>query len=670
MHSPTLPALALTVFLSLDLYAVPAKLEPPQIEDIYLTDAVATPITLKDGRSAIYCRSWVDEKTHQMRQSLWRVDDSGPAHPMEPGEPDGYSPMLTPNGEWILFYSARAFPDDTPAFTPVPRYSDTAADLWLMPVAGGKAIPLVGPRKPYGRVITDRFYGRVVFSPDGKRLAFVADDGRDPRTASEKANDVVVVREDQGEGYEGYTATAVWIADLANKPGELGATKVERVTPDDAYWYGDPQWAPDGSFLVVCANRTAEQESARYSINRNFDLWKISLPRKEIKQLTAAPGPDFSPRISPDGRQIAYLSSPRKGPHIDVFNLTLVDLQTGRVKSVHDFHAQPESPTSMVSPSSPLPDDCWRDGNHIAISGFRGLPVVTQLVNIETGEVTPDAKPAPARSPPVPASNPKLPPRLRAKDEPVHWTSFDGTEVEGVLTRPPQEVAGPPYKLLVIPHGGPHYRATSGGGAMEQFFATRGYLVFQPNFRGSTGYGLKFLDADHLDFGGGDMRDILTGIEKLITDGLARRDQQYIYGVSYGGYTTTWMVGHTNQFRAAVAQNAVTDFDVMWHLSDIQSYTEYEMGGMPWEVPERMRERSPLTYASHAKTPTLILHSLNDRRCPIAMGRMFYRALKQTGVETSMVVYPDEGHGIKQPAHRADVLQRTYEWFEAHAGEK
>src|SRR5207253_1278984 len=150
------------------------------------------------------------------------------------------------------------------------------------------------------------------------------------------------------------------------------------------------------------------------------------------------------------------------------------------------FHAQPELPTDMVSPSSPLPDDCWRDGNHVAISGFRGLPAISQLVDIETGEVAPDAKPAAERSPLLPASNPKLPPRLRAKDEAIRWASFDGTEVEGVLTRPPQEVASAPYKLLVIPHGGPHYRA-SGGGATEQFFATRGYVVFQPNFRGSTG---------------------------------------------------------------------------------------------------------------------------------------------------------------------------------------
>jgi dipeptidyl aminopeptidase/acylaminoacyl peptidase len=164
------------------------------------------------------------------------------------------------------------------------------------------------------------------------------------------------------------------------------------------------------------------------------------------------------------------------------------------------------------------------------------------------------------------------------------------------------------------------------------------------------------------------MRDILAGVDELIGGGQVDRDRQFVYGVSYGGYMTCWLVGHTNQFRAAVAQNAVTDLDAMWHLSDLQSWTEYEMGGLPWEVPDRMREHSPLTYAAKVRTPTLILHSLNDRRCPIAMGRMFYRALKKNDVETGMVIYPDEGHPIKQLPHREDVLRRVLEWFDAHGG--
>ncbi len=132
---------------------------------------------------------------------------------------------------------------------------------------------------------------------------------------------------------------------------------------------------------------------------------------------------------------------------------------------------------------------------------------------------------------------------------------------------------------------------------------------------------------------------------------------------SYGGYMTTWLVGHTNQFRAAVAQNAVTEMNVMWGLSDLQSWTAWELHGQPWEVPDAMRRHSPLTYADQVRTPTLLLNSREDRRCPIAMGRMFYQALLTRGVPTEMVVYPGEGHGIKQPKHQVDVLERTLAWF-------
>lgn len=157
------------------------ELLPPQLSDIHKLDAAVDAITLADGRTAIYIRQRVDEQTHTMSQSLWRVADGSAPHAMEAGEPDGFAPMLSPDGKWILFLSTRPFADGTPAFKPVPPYSDPAADIWLIPVAGGRATPLGGKTKPYGRVITDKFYGRIAFSPDGRRVVFVADDGRDPR---------------------------------------------------------------------------------------------------------------------------------------------------------------------------------------------------------------------------------------------------------------------------------------------------------------------------------------------------------------------------------------------------------------------------------------------------------------------------------------------------------
>ena len=663
---------AWVVLVVLAVSSVPCvgeELLPPQIEDLYHTDVAVSAITIRDGKSVIYVRQRVDPQTRTVKQSLWRVDAGTEPRPVEPGEPDASSPMVSPDGRWILFLSTRPFEDGTPAVVPVPPYSDQAADIWFLPLEGGPAIPLGGKGKPYGRVITDTFYGRIGFSPDGKRLLFVADDGRDRRTEQERRNNVIVVRDDQGEGYEGYSPTQVWVADLLEHPDEMAAGQITRLTPDN-YWYGDPQWSPDGSFVVVHANRTPEQESVRYSINHNYDLWKIRLGDRQMEQLTTGPGPEFCPRIAPDGKRLVCLSSPRKGPHRDIFNLLVVELTSNgpRSRLIYDQHVTPEKPPPHLSPEFPLPDGCWRDHERVAFTAASGVKSIPQCVNVDVGpEAVEDTPPpTPKRSPLLPPNNPRKAPRLSAEDEIVRWKSVDGLEIEGVLTKPPASVAQPPYRLLVMPHGGPHHRATSGAGFDVQFFATRGYAVFQPNFRGSTGYGLKFLDADRQDFGGGDMQDILTGITYLVDQGIADRERQFVYGVSYGGYMTSWLVGQTHQFRAAVAQNAVTDLNAMWHLSDLQSWTEHEMGGFPWEVPERMRKHSPLTYAHQVRTPTLILHAMNDRRCPVAMGRMFYRALKERGVESQLVLYPDEGHPIRQLPHREDVLSRVLEWFEKH----
>jgi dipeptidyl aminopeptidase/acylaminoacyl peptidase len=234
------------------------------------------------------------------------------------------------------------------------------------------------------------------------------------------------------------------------------------------------------------------------------------------------------------------------------------------------------------------------------------------------------------------------------------------------MTIPPAEVAEAPYPLVVYPHGGPHSRSTRGFNFTVQILAAQGYLVFQPNFRGSAGYGRLFLDADRYDLGGGDMDDILVGIRASNSRNSFSRQRQFVYGISYGGFMTTWLVGHTDQFAAAVAQNAVTDMHMMWGLSDLQSWTEWELGGRPWEIPLAMRRHSPISYVDRVVTPTLILHSRDDRRVPIAMGKMFHQSLLSRGVPTQMVIYPDEGHGIRQPRHQTDVLRRILAWFAEH----
>ena len=663
------------------------ELKPIQLEDLYRLDAPLQPAVAPEGAMVAYTRQWIDRQTKHERQSLWVVRDSvtGP-QPWETGEPDARQPVFSPDGRWIAFRSTRPRPAGWRQTPPVPLESDPATDIWLLPTAGGPAIPLAPADKPYGRVSGDPFYGRVAFSPDSKHLVFVADDGQNPRTEEEREADVYVHRVDQGEGYTGYRPAQIWVADLAAEPGDHAATKIRRLT-DDSVWYGDPQWSPDGTSIVVHANRSDDVEAVRFSINKNFDLWLIDVATGGLTQLTTGPGPEVSPRWSPDGRRIVCLSSPRKGPHADVFNLLIVEPRAGQGKNrvVYDHHstitatttnttAEPEPPHPY--PSFPLPDLCWDDNQHVVITA----PVKTRtelvLVDLQTGmgqALSPDSPTGTGavrrdlawRQMLLPAANPFLRERLIGETTVVNWKSRDELPIEGVLTRPHPTIAQPPYPLVVYPHGGPHSRSTTAFQFTVELFAAQGYAVFQPNFRGSQGYGKKFLDANLRDLGGGDAQDILSGIEMLVEQKIADPNRQFLYGTSYGGYLTCWLVGQTKQFRAAVAQNAVTDLTAMWSLSDIPSWVEWEFQGRPREISDLLRRRSPLTFADQVATPTLLLHSREDRRCPLALGQMFHQALVRQEVPTSLVLYPNEGHTIRQPRHREDLHRRVLQWFAA-----
>jgi dipeptidyl aminopeptidase/acylaminoacyl peptidase len=658
--------------------AAPAK-RPLSVEDVYRLDAPTSPALASDGKRLAFVRHWIDDRTKQERFSLWLVDGEGARpRPAEEGEPDARAPVFSPDGKWLAFLSTRGRPKGWKQTPPAPPQSDAATDVWLLPTAGGPALPLSGPDRAYGRAFNDGFYGRLAFAPDGGRLAFVADDGKDPRTAAEKAAGVYLVRPDQGEGYTGYGPAQVWVAHLAEAPAKFAATRIDRLTDDDV-WYGDPQWAPDGRSLVVHANRTADRESVRYSINKDYDLWSIDVATKALRRLTSGPGPEVSPRFSPDGKRLACLSVPRKGSHRDVFNLVIVTLGEGgqRTEVLFDHHGPGADRPPHPAPAFPLPQDCWDGDGHLVYNAEAGTETVTVRVDLRTAKGAPlaaasgqgDVKTVAGRRQRQrqlrPPGNLFLRQR-RLGDSRVFTWENEGLRLEGVLTLPPEGVAKAPHKLVVYPHGGPHSRSARGFDFTVQTFAAHGYAVFQPNFRGSSGYGQKFIDADHGDFGGGDMRDLLTGIDALVKQKLVDRDRQFVYGISYGGFMTCWLVGHTNQFRAAVAQNAVTDLNVMWGQSDLPSWTEWEFGGRPWEVPAAMRRHSPLTYVARVRTPTLVLHAREDRRCPLVMGRMFHEALRVRGVLTEMVVYPGEGHGIRQPRHREDVLRRTLAWFARH----
>jgi dipeptidyl aminopeptidase/acylaminoacyl peptidase len=253
------------------------------------------------------------------------------------------------------------------------------------------------------------------------------------------------------------------------------------------------------------------------------------------------------------------------------------------------------------------------------------------------------------------------------KTEIVRWQSSDGLEVEGLLVTPPDLQASKRYPLIVDPHGGPRGHRDASFDPQSQFFAARGYAVLKPNFRGSTGYGDRFTRGNVGDWGTLPFSDVMAGVDVLVKRGLADPDNLFLYGWSYGGYMANWAITHSNRFRAVASGAGVADGVMQYVLSDARRWRFDYFVGSPFVGNEELyRRQSPVTYIRQAKTPTLFIHGERDVRVPPEQGIMMYRALKDQGVETEMVIYPREGHGLVELRHILDRPQRVVEWFDKY----
>jgi dipeptidyl aminopeptidase/acylaminoacyl peptidase len=251
------------------------------------------------------------------------------------------------------------------------------------------------------------------------------------------------------------------------------------------------------------------------------------------------------------------------------------------------------------------------------------------------------------------------------KPEVLRYKSFDGTEIEAMLLKPRGYVEGTRVATVVLIHGGPTGVWSDSFEPWGQLLAARGYAVLYPNIRGSIGYGHRFIEMNRGDWGGADFKDVMSGVDFLISRGIADPNRLGIGGWSYGGYMSEWAITQTQRFKAAVSGAGMSDLATEFGTEDGPAYDEW-FYGLPYEKPEGFAKSSPMTYVKNARTPTLILHGENDRTDPIGQSQMLYRALKRYGVESEFVVYPREPHGLQEEKHLIDRMNRIVRWFDAH----
>ncbi len=250
-----------------------------------------------------------------------------------------------------------------------------------------------------------------------------------------------------------------------------------------------------------------------------------------------------------------------------------------------------------------------------------------------------------------------------ADSEIVKWKSKDGMEIEGVLTKPVGDDAGTKLPFLLNPHGGPTGASLNNFSATVQVLAANGFAVLQPNFRGSTGKGLAFAQANKNTWGKGDYDDCMTGVDAMIASGVADPDRLGAFGWSYGGYMTMWLLTQTDRFKAVSPGAGISNVYSMYSQNDIQRYLRWFYSDQaPWEATNLYWGRSPMAHIKNVKTPTMILHGQVDTRVPLAQAQEFYMALKEMNVPVEFVVYPRENHGFTEPRHQMDRVRR-YVWF-------
>jgi dipeptidyl aminopeptidase/acylaminoacyl peptidase len=247
------------------------------------------------------------------------------------------------------------------------------------------------------------------------------------------------------------------------------------------------------------------------------------------------------------------------------------------------------------------------------------------------------------------------------------FKSFDGTETQAWLIKPAAWREDRKYPLILSIHGGPHGMYGYAFNANFQVFAARGYAVLYLNPRGSNGYGQRFSDGTITDWGGGDYRDLMTGLDEALRKfSWIDQNRLGVTGGSYGGFMTNWMITQTSRFKAAVSVASVSNLISFYATSLYQDLIHAEFGGFPWDNYDLLWQWSPLRYVRQAQTPTMFIHGEQDNDVHITQAEEMYMALRRRGVDTVLVRYPREGHGLREPKHRVDALERTLDWFDKY----
>ncbi len=522
------------------------------------------------------------------------------------------------------------------------------------------------------------------WSPDSRRIAFVsATPGpEDPYTDGDP---VVITRylykpPSSVTGFNDNRRLHIFTVHVETK-------KVEQIT-EGAYYEHSIDWSPDGDRILFVSNREPDPD-----LRFNYDVFTVALSDKSIHRLTNTESNEYRPRWAPDGNSVAYQGT-RRGltsseTTMEDTHIWLMDADGSERReigaSIDNRQGAPLwSPDGSAVFFTVREQGLSRLYRALVSGASAGLAiggngsVGSFAVSDEAIAYTLSTREDQAQlhlyrdssdTQLTDLNSETLAGREIAPVERVRFLSVDGREVEAFLTHPLGRTEDSRHPMVVMIHGGPHGQQGPVMNTKAQVYAARGWASLMVNYRGSTGYGQAFADAIFRDQNGGEARDVLAGVDAVLRrKSWLDPDRLGIEGGSYGGQLTNWIITQTNRFKAAIPAASISNLVSFNYMSYYHDYLAVEFGTFPHQenLMDFLWERSPLRYVNRVTTPTMFIHGENDNNVPIAEAEQFYIALKDVGVETIMVRYPGEGHGLRKTEHVADSIERSIAWYRKH----
>jgi dipeptidyl aminopeptidase/acylaminoacyl peptidase len=622
----------------------------PSIDDVINLKRVGSPAISPDGQLVAFTIRETNWDENAYETEVWVGDAAtGQSRQITNARKSSSQPAFSPDGAWLAFISDR----------------DGKRQLYRIALRGGEAERLTS---------TEDGVNNFSWSPDSKAIAFTTIDPMSEAMKEREKRWGDIKLEDQDHRY-----THLHLLDIA-------ARTTKQVTKGN-FVVGSFDWSPDGRHIAYDHRSTSDPADGGTA-----DISVVLPATGQSQVVVAQEGPDTSPRWSPDGTQLAFVTAMGK-PFFFFQNSVIATIAPGSANVRSLSEAFDEDPNLVAWTKAGLhfsasqhtwaylftlnPEsrqvtkhavrDAWIGG------GFSLTPDGGSVAFIASGPAEfPDVYVAPLATmtakklSDVGAQIAAWPKHTR---EVFRWKSQDGADIEGVLHKPADFQAGRRYPLLIVIHGGPTgvSRPSPYGSATAypiDTFLAKGALVLEPNYRGSAGYGEKFRSLNVRNLGIGDAWDVLSGIDTLVQQGLADRDRVGSMGWSQGGYISAFLTTrHSDRFKAISVGAGISDWMTYYVNTDIHPFTRQYLKATPWDDPKIYADTSPMTYIKQAKTPTLIQHGDQDARVPIPNAFQLYQGLRDQNVPVQLSIFKGFGHGLNKPKANRAAMQQNLDWF-------